>query len=408
MDIGPLETATSLSITWSYSVKWVAETKITWAERWNVYVNANHGEDDIHWIGIINSLMIVLFLSAMVALIMLRTLNADFQKYNSMDPEETETGWKLIYGDVFRTPPRSNLFSALIGSGTQILAMVVITMVFATLGFLSPANRGLLVTAGLVLFVWMGVVGGYVSGRIYNMFGGVHWKKNAMYTAVVLPGVIFGVFFVLNLFLWGKHSSASIPFLYLLALVALWFGISVPLTILGAHFARRRPPVQYPVPVKNIPRSIPTQVWYMNPLFSIMLGGILPFGAIFIELFFLFSSVWLQQVHYLFSFLFLILVILMIACSEIAVVMVYFQLCGENHAWWWRSFLTPAASALYLIIYALFYFITTLKVTSFVAAVLYFGYCFCIAAVVFVVTGAIGYHASFWFVNKMYTSVKFD
>jgi len=407
VDLGRVQTWEAYPVTWSYSVKWIRDPKTTWSERWNVYVNASRGEGQIHWFGIINSLMIVLFLTAMVAMIMLRTLNADFQKYNSTDPEETETGWRLIHGDVFRAPPRSSLFSSLVGSGTQILAMGVITMVLATLGFLSPANRGLLVTAGIVLFIWMGVLGGYVSGRMYHMFGGVNWKKNAFYTATIVPGVIFGVLFFLNIFLWAKHSSASIPFLYLLALVALWFCLSVPLTILGAHFATKRPPVQHPVRVLNIPRAVPPQVWYLNPLFSILLGGVLPFGAIFIELFFLFSSVWLQQIHYLFSFLFLIFIILIIACSEISVVMVYFQLCGEDHAWWWRSFLTPAASAFYVLLYSLFYFVSTLKITSFVAAVLYFGYSFCMAVTIFVVTGAIGYHASFWFVTKVYGSVKF-
>lgn len=407
MDIGMLGESETYPITWSYSVKWIEDTKVTWANRWDVYVNAGRGEGQIHWFGIINSLMILLFLTAMVAMIMLRTLHADFQKYNSMDPEETETGWKLIHGDVFRAPPRSNLYSALIGSGTQILAMSVVTMIFGTLGFLSPANRGLLVTAGLVLFIWMGVLGGYVASRTYIMLGGEHWKRNAFYTATLVPGIVFGVFFILNLFLWAKHSSASIPFLYLVALVALWFCISVPLTLLGAHFASKRPPVSHPVRVMQIPRTVPTQVWYLNPLFATLLGGVLPFGAIFIELFFVFSSVWLQQVHYLFSFLFLILIILIVTCSEIAVVMVYFQLCAENHYWWWRAFLTPAASAFYILLYSLFYFVSTLKITSFVAAVLYFGYSFCMAVVVFVATGAIGYHASFWFVTKIYGSVKF-
>lgn len=408
MDLGAIPDVERYPLTWSYSVKWIGDPHTSWNDRWNVYLNANHGEGQIHWYGIVNSLMIVLFLSAMVAMIMLRTLHADFQRYNNTDdPEETETGWKLIHGDVFRAPPRPSMFASLIGSGSQFLAMTIVTMIFAVLGFLSPANRGFLVTAGLIIFIWMGVVGGYFSGRIYQMFGGINWKKNAFHTAVIIPGLIFGVLLFLNFFLWAKHSSASIPFVYLLALVALWFGISVPLTILGASFAIRQTPIQYPVRVLNIPRTIPTQVWYMNPLVSILIGGIMPFGAIFIELFFVFSSVWLQQVHYLFSFLFLILVVLIITSSEIAIVMVYFQLCGENHQWWWRAFLTPAASAFYVFVYSAFYFVSTLRTSSFVAAVLYFGYSFCMAITVFAVTGAIGYHATFWFVRKIYGSVKF-
>ena len=52
--------------------------------------------------------------------------------------------------------------------------------------------------------------------------------------------IIFSVFFVLNLFLWGKGSSAAIPFTTLIALLALWFGISVPLTFVGAYFGFKK------------------------------------------------------------------------------------------------------------------------------------------------------------------------
>ena len=48
--------------------------------------------------------------------------------------------------------------------------MSVVTMLFAVLGFLSPANRGGLMTAMLLLFVFMGVLGGYFSASLYKTF----------------------------------------------------------------------------------------------------------------------------------------------------------------------------------------------------------------------------------------------
>ena len=53
--------------------------------------------------------------------------------------------------------------------------------------------------------------------------------------------IIFSIFFVLNLVLWAKQSSAAIPFGTLVALLALWFGISVPLVFVGAYFGFRKP-----------------------------------------------------------------------------------------------------------------------------------------------------------------------
>jgi hypothetical protein len=65
----------------------------------------------------------------------------------TLEEAQEESGWKLVHGDVFRAPETSPmLFSVLAGTGVQIFAMTLVAMVFAILGFLSPANRGGLLT----------------------------------------------------------------------------------------------------------------------------------------------------------------------------------------------------------------------------------------------------------------------
>ena len=155
-----------------------------------------------------------------------RRLNADTQQLNVdgaclrlQEEAQEEFGWKLVHGDVFRSPRKGMLLSVFLGNGTQLFFMACITLgeprqsscrvlfgprlaqtmirssvfhhkadydttkgvqkvvvqpwlmlfaVFACLGFLSPANRGALMTCSIVLWVCLGTPAGYVSARIYK------------------------------------------------------------------------------------------------------------------------------------------------------------------------------------------------------------------------------------------------
>ena len=137
-----------------------------------------------------------------------------------MEDAKEESGWKLVHGDVFRPPANhAMLFSVFVGSGTQLCLMFLATLAFAMGGLLSPANRGSLTTAFILLFVFMGSFAGYSSSRIYKMFRGTEWKQNTLMTAFLYPGVIFLIFFVLNLALWAEGSSGALPFATLFTLV---------------------------------------------------------------------------------------------------------------------------------------------------------------------------------------------
>uniref|UniRef100_A0A3B4DQP1 Transmembrane 9 superfamily member n=1 Tax=Pygocentrus nattereri TaxID=42514 RepID=A0A3B4DQP1_PYGNA len=359
---------------------------------------------------IMNSLVIVLFLSGMVAMIMLRTLHKDIARYNQMDSVEDaqeEFGWKLVHGDVFRPPRKGMLLSVFLGSGTQIFIMTFVTLFFACLGFLSPANRGALMTCAVVLWVLLGTPAGYVAARFYKSFGGEKWKTNVLLTAFLCPGVVFADFFLMNLILWGEGSSAAMPFGTLVAILALWFCISVPLTFIGAYFGFKKS-IEHPVRTNQIPRQIPEQSFYTKPLPGIVMGGILPFGCIFIQLFFILNSIWSHQMYYMFGFLFLVFIILVITCSEATILLCYFHLCAEDYHWQWRSFLTSGFTAAYFLVYAVHYFFSKLQITGLASTILYFGYTMIMALIFFLFTGTIGFFACFWFVTKIYSVVKVD
>ncbi|KAJ6925186.1 transmembrane 9 superfamily member 10-like [Populus alba x Populus x berolinensis] len=246
--------------------QYAGESDVKWASRWDTYLLM--ADDQIHWFSVVNSLMIVLFLSGMVAMIMLRTLYRDISKYNQLQTQEEaqeETGWKLVHGDVFRPPTNSDLLCVYVGTGVQFFGMILVTMIFAALGFLSPSNRGGLMTAMLFLWVFMGLFAGYATACLYKMFKGTQWEKITLKTAFMFPSIVFAIFFVLNALIWGEKSSGAVPFGTLFALVFLWFGISVPLVFTGSYIGCKKPAIEYPVKTNKIPRQIPEQAWYMNP-----------------------------------------------------------------------------------------------------------------------------------------------
>ena len=92
--------------------------------------------------------------------------------------------------------------------------------------------------------------------------GGLRWKSNVLMTALFVPGIVFAIFFFLNLLLWGRGSSAAIPFTTLLALLCLWFGISLPLTFFGAFLGFRRPVSSCVGPQHSLSPCKPT--WCFN------------------------------------------------------------------------------------------------------------------------------------------------
>lgn len=86
-------------------------------------------------------------------------------------------------------------------SGFQIIATCTVTLLLATLGFLSPASRGALLTATIVVYVWLAVVAGYagvfVWGWMERSYSG--WPYVCGRVALFFPGIVMLIFTFLNL-----------------------------------------------------------------------------------------------------------------------------------------------------------------------------------------------------------------
>ncbi|KZV77095.1 endosomal P24A protein [Peniophora sp. CONT] len=404
----PLDDNTPSKIRYTYRVMW-NESSTPWATRWDNYLHIF--DPRIHWFSLINSLVIVVFLCIMVSMILLRSVSRDISRYNAIDLSEDvqeDWGWKLVHGEVFRTPSKPMVLSILVGNGAQLCAMVAVTLIFALLGFLSPSNRGSLATVMMVCWTLFGSVSGYVSSRVYASMGGAERRKNAFLTATLLPTFVFAIVFLLNLFLITAGSSGAVPFGTMLLIVLLWFGISAPLSWIGAYFGAKHGGVANPVRVNPIPRQIPPGPKYLRPWAATLLAGILPFGAAFVELYFMLSSLFASRAYYAFGFLALTAGVVALTTATVTILFSYFILCAEEYRWHWRAFLTGGGSAFWLFAYGMFYWASRLSLDSFSGFVLYLGYLLLLCIFDFLVTGTIGFLATYWAVRRLYTSIRID
>ncbi|KAJ3184764.1 hypothetical protein HDU85_001442 [Gaertneriomyces sp. JEL0708] len=394
-------------VTYTYTVRW-EPSNVSWGTRWDNYLYVF--DPNIHWFSIVNSIVIVLMLTGVIAMILIRALHKDIARYNTYGDEDAQEdfGWKLVHADVFRPPKNRMLLSVLVGNGVQLFCMSGVTLLFAMLGFLSPSSRGLLVTVALMFYICFASVAGYVSARLYKMNQGEFWKRNIFTTATLVPGVVFAIFLFLNFFLIGANSSAAVPFGTMFTLILLWFLVSVPMCAVGAYYGFKKDAIKNPVRTNQIPRQIPPGPWYLRPIPMMLLAGIPPFTAVYIELHFIMNSLWFGRVYYVFGFLAIVFGILGVTCSEIAILGVYFTLNAEDYYWSWRAFFAAGGSGFYVFLASVIYYVRSLTLDNLPSAILYFGWSLVMSVLFTVLTGSIGYWAGLYFVRKIFGAIKVD
>jgi transmembrane 9 superfamily protein 2/4 len=400
-------------VSFTYEVEFV-KSNIRWPSRWDAYLKMEGARVD--WFSILNSMMVIFFLASMVYVKFVRTVRRDLRRYEELDKESQAqmnkelSGWKLVVGDVFREPNCSKLLCVMVGDGVQITGMAIVTIIFAALGFMSPASRGMLLTGMIILYLFLGIAAGYVGVRLWRTIKGTSegWRSVSWSVACFFSGIVFIILTVLNFILWSSNSTDAIPISLYFVLLFLWFCVSVPLTLLGGFLGTRAEAIQYPVRTNQIPREIPARKY---PSWLLVLGGgTLPFGTLFIELFFILSSIWLGRFYYyVFGFLLIVLSLLVIVCAEVSVVLTYMHLCVEDWRWWWKAFFASGSVALYVFLYSINYLVFDLQSLSGpVSATLYLGYSLIMAIAIMLSTGTIGFLMSFYFVHYLFSSVKID
>lgn len=400
-------------VVFSYSVEWVNTPNVKHSDRMKRYADSTFlpSTFEIHWLSIINSFVLVMLLTAFLTIILMRILKKDFSRYMDVDEEELteeESGWKMIHGDVFRGPAFISLFTAVVGSGAQIFATVLILLTCVLLGVFKATKRGAVLTACIIIYALCGAIGGAVSARLFKQLKGKNWVWNIVLTAALFPAPLFCVFSVVNTIAWNSHSTAALPFTTICLILALVLFLHFPSTVLGAVVGRNMTTeYRHPCRTNKATREVPEpKNWFRHPVTQVFMAGFLPFSAIYIELHYIFAAIWGHKIYTLFGILFLAFIMLIIVTSFITVALIYFQLAREDHRWWWASVANGGATGLFIFGYSFYYYMHRSNMSGALQLSFYFGYTGIVAYAFFMMLGFVGFMSSFSFVDYIYRAVK--
>ena len=161
--------------------------------------------------------------------------------------------------------------------------------------------------------------------------------RNLLLTGCLFCGPLFLTFCFLNTVAIAYSATAALPFGTICVIVLIWTLVTFPLLVLGGIAGKNsKSEFQAPCRTTKYPREIPPLPWYRRTIPQMAMAGFLPFSAIYIELYYIFASVWGHRIYTIYSILFIVFIILLIVTAFITVALTYFQLAAEDHEWWWR------------------------------------------------------------------------
>jgi hypothetical protein len=281
----------------------------------------------------------------------------------------------------------------------------------ALTGIISTTRRGSILAGVVVLYCLTCFVAGYTAVRLYRQMNEKNWVRCILVTAGLFPAPVVGVFMWVNSVAIAHGSTSALPFTTILTVTALYIFLAFPLTVFGGIMAKNYASADFNAPTRTtkVAREIPTEIpWYRSRPFQVLIAGFLPFSAIYIELHYIFASMWGHQIYTLFGILMLAFILLVIVTSFITVALLYFQLAREDHRWWWASYLNGGMTGLFIYVYSFYYYFHRSGMSGVLQASFYFGYMSIISFAFFLMLGSAGFQFSLVFVKYIYARVKCD
>jgi transmembrane 9 superfamily protein 1 len=228
-------------------------------------------------------------------------------------------------------------------------------------------------------------------------------------TIVLFPVPCVIVFILVNSTAWANESTAALPFGTIMVLVSLFVLGVAPLSVLGTVIGRNTSgDFEAPCRVHKVPRQVPAMPFYRSSLVHVLVGGFLPFSAVYIEMHYIFEAMWGHKIYTLFGILFLAICLVVLVTAFITIALTYFQLAVEDHRWWWRSLGSGGSIGLFVYAYCFYFYFHRTEMSGFLQTSTFFGYMGLICFAIFLALGFVGFYSSLFFVRFVYSSIHVD
>ena len=297
------------------------------------------------------------------------------------------------------------------GSGNHLFVFTFCHLSLTVSGIISTDRPASILTSAAVLYCFTSFVGGYTSVQLYRKMNGTDWMRCLLLSATLFPLPVVCVFMWVNTIATVQGTTSALPIRAILLISALFFFVCVPLSVVGGSMAKHFADDNFNAPTftTKAARDIPTGIpFYHGRIFQILMSGFLPFPAIYIELHYIFASIWEYRDYSLFSIVSLAFILLVIFASFITIAFVYSQLVRENHRWWWAAYINGGMTGLCLYLYSFYYYFQHSRMSGLLQGSFYFGYMAVISFALFLMLGSAAFQFSLVFVKYIYSRIKSD
>jgi transmembrane 9 superfamily protein 2/4 len=153
-----------------------------------------------------------------------------------------EVSWKRISGEVMKIPRWPLLMAFSLGTGAQIIVMLMVFLLSMSLGLIHQSIRVAWFASALIIFAGAGWFNGYVTSRAMKTMGTTDWTGGATLSAFLYPVFVMLCFVLIDIIEWIEKSAHGMPLTSVIIYGAIWCTMSITMCYHGCSVGYRAPP----------------------------------------------------------------------------------------------------------------------------------------------------------------------